>query len=380
MESFVSRISEALSSCDANLDYDKMLLILKHCPDKLLSWASGIEGLQTHQLKVAITHLVKTEFHTCKHLLTTMSATTADYIKMFMELSPEQEVIINTGGTVSWWPKLIRDIPEWFTDKIPHYILQIVDFILRWVSRITGKVRPSSPKESNSSSTRPSWLRLLVEVGLVAAAWYGVYKYISLSEEIVRRDQAQTRPDHMRQCYEQVKESLEEQNNRFIHDRMEEELTKLVIEPAEIDEDGKEVKPEVSQYLVRHHGKFVRALVTMAKNEFAGVPKPTEANQLAVWRFLYRQCDKRGVNPTDTQKSISAALPFVFLPSAYDQDQAITMNCDDAKEMLQRYADTFRYTTPLQKLVHNPLMGKHWVAWARSIFISDPETGLRFAK
>jgi len=99
-----------------------------------------------------------------------------------------------------------------------------------------------------------------------------------------------------------------------------------------------------------------------------------------VWRYLYRQCDKKGVNPTDAQKSISAALPFVFLPSAYDIDTAITMGCEDTRHVLQKYHDAFHLNTPLQKLIANPLSGKAWARWAKSMLTVDPLLGLRFAK
>jgi len=425
MESLLQQILSATSSLSMPvIDSGKLQLLLTHFPQATISWLTGIEGLSVHQFKVVATHIIKESYSQLAPSVAVLVAKPSDYYKLVVNgLTQEQwdefdaKVTDSPKTAISWlylrivhvgqpWMKSLNAglkefLPGWLhtclrmlanlwfgAQRVLHGITHAITDITQfqpWMS--CKRCVAHSPKESmlgqtetTSNPQESSWFSWLVCGGVIAATAYGFYKWVTITETIDRQDLATKRPSHMQKCYEEVKARLEEESRGFIHDRMEDELTKIVIEPAEMDEDGKVLKTEVAQYLVKNHGRFVRSLVTMAKNEFAGVPKPTEANQLAVWRYLYRVCDKKGVNPSDTQKSISAALPFVFLPSAYDQDQAITMNCDDTKRVLERYADTFRHTTPLQKLVTNPLVGANWAAWARSIFISDPETGLRFAK
>lgn len=140
------------------------------------------------------------------------------------------------------------------------------------------------------------------------------------------------------------------------------------------------LQPEVAQYIVKEHGKFVRHLVVAAKAEFAGTPKATEANQLAVWKFLYRLCEKRGLNTVDANKSLSAALPLVFIPGHFDRDMLVTMNSDDVAHALRERQDVFKKESALLKLLDNPLQGWAWKNWADSILFGDQATGLFFAK
>lgn len=191
---------------------------------------------------------------------------------------------------------------------------------------------------------------------------------------------AKTRTAFLEQEYQEVKECMEEMGRQALRTRMEDCILKDVIVPEELDESGTVVTKEVSQFLMTHYGKFVRQLVAMAKVEFCGVPKNTEANQLAVWRFMYRCCEKRGLNILDTNRALSLALPFAFLPSQYDQNMAITMNCEDTVKTLQAYRDAFAQKSSLHRLLDNPLSGLAWREWARSVFYGDQSTGLHFAK
>ncbi|APQ46236.1 replicase protein [Bermuda grass latent virus] len=229
------------------------------------------------------------------------------------------------------------------------------------------------------TSTKHLGSKLVLGVLTAASIYCAVqlHIYVSLAK---RRQFDKTRSDFLEQQYQDILKSMEEQKERATRERLEDCLTKEVLEPAQLAEDGTVLKQEVAQYLVHEHGKFVRALVCEAKMEFGGTPKTTEANQLAVWRFLYRTCDKRGLNPADAQRSITAALPFVFLPSAYDESAAIGRTSEETAEALRRYKSQFTQDTPLQKLVCNPLSGKAWRAWARNVFYGDQETGLHFSK
>jgi hypothetical protein len=201
-------------------------------------------------------------------------------------------------------------------------------------------------------------------------------RWMKRNDEIVASKQ---RTDFLRAEYEEVQSAMEELGRRALKDRMEDLILKDVITP-EIVEEGKVVQKEVSQYLIKEYGRFVRHLVAFAKVEFNGIPKNTEANQLAVWRFMYRVCEKRGLNALDANRALSSALPFVFLPSHYDQDMAITMNCESTVQSLKRYKAAFAQASPLHKLLENPLSGAAWKEWANSILYGDQETGLHFAK
>lgn len=229
----------------------------------------------------------------------------------------------------------------------------------------------------------PRKLTYLLGVGTVAYTAYKVFRIRMWAERWMKQqrgiESAHQRTSFLQSEYEEVKSRMEELGREAIRDRMEDLILKDIITP-EVVEDGKVVQKEVSQYLIKHYGRFVRHLVAFAKVEFNGVPKNTEANMLAVWRFMYRVCEKRGLNTLDAQRALSSALPFVFLPSHYDQDMAITMNCEDTVQSLQRYKEAFMKASPLTKLLDNPLSGAAWKAWANSILYGDQDTGLHFAK
>ena len=213
----------------------------------------------------------------------------------------------------------------------------------------------------------------------ISAAVFAV-QTVRSREMLKRVAQSKTRTTHLRQRYEEVVEALNELRGAHVVERIEDHLLKQEISPEEVSPEGEVIMAAVNQYVVTHHGKFARALVTAAKTEFGGIPKNTPANQLAVWKYLYRLCDKRGVNPMDTYTSICAALPFVFAPCVLDADMAITCQSDEMKVTLSEYTDIFRKVTPLQRLFANPTSGKEWRRWAKSLLISEPSEGLTLAK
>jgi hypothetical protein len=220
-----------------------------------------------------------------------------------------------------------------------------------------------------------------------AAVLYGGYRMLKFQWNMWtfqrRQDaihHAKTRTKFLEQEYQEVRECMEEMGRQALRTRMEDCILREVITPEEVDEAGTVVQKEVSQYIIKHYGKFVRQLVALAKVEFNGIPKNTEANQLAVWRFLYRCCEKRGLNALDSNRALSSALPFVFLPSHYDQDMAITMNCEDTVQALSKYRDAFARESSLHRLLDNPLSGQAWKDWAKSVMYGDQATGLHFAK
>lgn len=224
----------------------------------------------------------------------------------------------------------------------------------------------------------------IVGAGLVL---YGGYRLLRLQWnmwQFQRRQDAihsaKTRTAFLEKEYQEVKACMEEMGRVALRTRMEDCILKDVITPEQVDESGNVVQKEVSQHIIKLYGKFVRQLVAMAKVEFNGVPKNTEANQLAVWRFMYRCCEKRGLNALDANRALASALPFVFLPSSYDHNMAVTMNCEDTVETLKRYKDAFAQKSSLHRLLDNPLSGQAWKEWANTILYGDQATGLHFAK
>nr|UOF93208.1 RNA polymerase pre-readthrough protein [Maize mild mottle virus] len=228
--------------------------------------------------------------------------------------------------------------------------------------------------------TTKTWFSRVALGCAAAAAIYGAVK-LHISYSLALRHEAdRKRSAFMQEQYNEILEAMEEQRRTAIRDRIDDLVHKEVIEEEELDDMGNTVRPEVVQYITKEHGKFVRNLVGAAKLEFGGVPKTTEANMLAVWRFLYRKCEKQKLNPCDAERAITAALPFVFIPSCYDESAAITRTSEETIEALRRYKEQFVETAPLRKLLCNPLSGKAWRAWARQVLYGDQETGLHFAK
>ncbi|ABW74549.1 p41 [Cocksfoot mild mosaic virus] len=252
----------------------------------------------------------------------------------------------------------------------------------------------SSPPDMGASTvswvTKVDPLRLprralsTVGAGLALYGGYRTLKFLWNMWKFQRRQDAihsaKTRTQFLEKEYQEVRACMEEMGRAALRTRMEDCILKDVITPEEKDEEGNVVQKEVSQMIIKLYGKFVRQLVALAKVEFNGVPKNTEANQLAVWRFMYRCCEKRGLNALDANRALSSALPLVFLPSTYDHNMAITMTCEDTVQTLQRYRDAFAQKSSLHRLLDNPLSGQAWKEWANTILYGDQATGLHFAK
>ncbi|QZB01303.1 putative replicase-associated protein [Paris virus 2] len=165
-----------------------------------------------------------------------------------------------------------------------------------------------------------------------------------------------------------------------VRDCLEEQLEKRVRAPEVRDQEGKLLTPEVSEQVVLDYGKAVRNLVCLGKLEFGGVPTRTEANKLAVWRFLFRQCNIRNMNATNTKSCVTAALPLVFLPDPEDMAALMVKHSDQTSELLSAWRECFTRESPLRKLFYNPLDGKAWRQWAIHLFHLDDVEGLEFSK
>lgn len=161
--------------------------------------------------------------------------------------------------------------------------------------------------------------------------------------------------------------------------RLEDCLTEHVVEPGTRAEDGT-ISGRVVQHLVRVHGKAVKHLVVMAKLQFKGMPKPTMANQMVVWQYLANQCEKKGINPTDAHRIITCAVPYVFLPCELDVEAARMTHSAETSQLLGRYAAQFIAETPLHQLYENPLSGKAWWRYMKSVLSGETSLSLDFTK
>nr|UHS72278.1 MAG: hypothetical protein 1 [Procedovirinae sp.] len=200
----------------------------------------------------------------------------------------------------------------------------------------------------------------------------------------IKSARAANRDVHTSGFYEQQKHdvvaAIRESRRGPTHSRVEDGLEEQELAPEVKDKDGKIVQAKLSQFLVREHGRVVRDLVVLGKLEFGGVPSPTKANQLCVWRFLFKCCEKRGINPTDTKSAITAALPYVFLPDTEDVLARFDCFSEEARNCLAAYRAAYMNDTPLKDLVRNPLSGKRWRRWMVHTLIQAEEPGLEFTK
>nr|UEV87731.1 RNA polymerase pre-readthrough protein [Cocksfoot mild mosaic virus] len=362
MELFSSALTRLDSLRAATLDWSKFHDLFHLCPRAAFTWlkfqlGSTLLGSLVSKLSAAVSALVHFPHHMRQYFLSFMS---------------EYHRTINAKREAMSYAELFQKAKQ-----------------NRW-SYLDDSSPPDAGASTVSLTVRVDPLRVprkllgTVGAGLVL---YGGYRLLRLQWNLWkfqrRQDaihDAKTRTAFLEREYQEVKACMEEMGRVALRTRMEDCILKDVITPEEVDKDGKVVQKEVSQYIIRNYGKFVRQLVALAKVEFNGIPKNTEANQLAVWRFMYRCCEKRGLNALDANRALSSALPFVFLPSDYDQDMAITMNCEDTVETLKRYKDAFAQKSSLHRLLDNPLSGQAWKEWAKTVLYGDQATGLHFAK
>lgn len=232
---------------------------------------------------------------------------------------------------------------------------------------------PCSTTATNSET--PGLVGLLVGFGSIAA-YTGVCLYVNKR----RRDASMAALPHIVEDRVHAAQLAVQADTTLLAPVATENMVaEEVVVPAVLDAEGEVQTPEVRQTLVQAHGPFVARVVTAGKMKFGGVPKPTEANKLAVWRFVVNQCENRKLNPTQAKNVVSLAVPLVFIPDEDDLASISLCSSEITRRQLARKA-AITHRSELDMLINSPLNGKRWINWVRSIVgLSDKEV-LRFAK
>nr|QBG64836.1 p28 auxiliary replication protein [Turnip crinkle virus] len=131
---------------------------------------------------------------------------------------------------------------------------------------------------------------------------------------------------------------------------------------------------DIPRRRVRQKGRFAMHAVNAAKLHFCGVPKPTEANRLAVSKWLVQYCKERHVVTSHIRTIVNVALPRVFTPDAEDIQVVLDLHSVRAHNHRNALAEAGKVQKWWVNLAMHPLTGRSWNrAWRRLCRMPDDQ-------